>query len=214
MGSMYPDPTPKQLLPWMFPDPLRFAIMHQRRHCILNKEPAPPKSRPMDSFTLFRHLPPELRIKIWQTIASVRKYVEIGCIASLEEPSGRWFTHSPTPILLSICQESRIFALSYYSPLGFFEGQLGIQCQTRMYINFASEALWLCGDLHERWAINLLSKNHQLQEQLKYLVIDSWLWEKLKATDSGTNADEDCYWPEVEGFISRLAMLEDVSFHS
>lgn len=207
---MYPDS--KQLSPWMFPEPLRFAMMHQRRHCVLNKEPVPPKS--IDSFTVFSHLPPEIRFKIWETIASSRKHVELSCIATFEEPSGGWFSHSQKPILLSVCKESRTFALSYYSTLEFSKAQLGIPCRTRVYINFASEALWLCGDLHERWAIDLLSKNHQLQEHLKYLVIDSWVWEKLKAADSGTTADEDYYWPDGEGFISKLGMLENVSFHS
>lgn len=211
MGSIYPNA--KQLSPWMFPDPLRFAIMHQRRHCILNKELVPPKS--INRFTLFPHLPPELRIKIWQTIASTRKYVELGCIATLEKPSGSWFSHSPPPILLSICQESRAFALFYYSTLNFSKIQIGIPCPTQIYINFDSEALWLCGDLHEKWAVDLLSKNHLLLEHLKYLALDSWLWEQLKETDSGmTVSDDYCHFWPGRGIISKLASLEDVSFHS
>jgi hypothetical protein len=198
----------------MYPSSLVFAIQHLHHHCVIVKgNPTPLKAT--RSFKLFPLLPPELRLAIWQTIASTPRSVELSCTpTSPERPDGQWFSHTSPPILTAICSESRSYALSRYSVLTFPKNQLGRPCQKTIYIDFESEALWLCGDLHLKWAADLLTKNEQLQAQLKHLIVNALFWKKLREMDSGPTRDGGYKWPDSKAVVNCLKALKNVTFHS
>ncbi|XXG97724.1 hypothetical protein Hte_004033 [Hypoxylon texense] len=83
-------------------------------------------------FPLFAHLPPELRLKIWEYLVAPR-VVAVACLDAEapppeEEPEEPWTTFpeldppgtspppSPVPVLLLVSRETRALALSRYAP--------------------------------------------------------------------------------------------------
>lgn len=199
----------------MYPPSFIYAMQHQHHFCILSQGPRLP-TKSIDSFTLFPLLPPELRLRIWEIITlEDRQNMELSCTSTTTDyPHGRWFSHSPNPILLSICAESRAFALQKYSILTFSRDQSGIRYPKTFYINFTSEALWLCGDLHEKRARDLLSKNQHLQESLQYLVMSKKLWKLLTEREPGPSLDGGYVWPNERSVIDVLKGLVEVKYHS
>jgi hypothetical protein len=93
-----------------------------------NVQPSP-ASIALSEFTLFRKLPPELRLKIWKCAMPGERFVRVtqikrttwrkplpsGCMFRLTYGSERDLAHIPT-ILLHVCQESRTFALQRFKP--------------------------------------------------------------------------------------------------
>src|ERR1700723_1115304 len=119
-----------------------YFMYHHYQYCLGTKEPYIPPSP--DSFPLFPLLPPELRLKIWQTVADEPRNVELCCTPTASNiPEGRWFTHTKPPIAFQICSESREVALMRYSVLKFSPDQIGLPTKSKLYINFVSETLWL-----------------------------------------------------------------------
>jgi hypothetical protein len=154
-----------------------YFMYHHYQHCISTIQPTPP-SYDME-FTLFPLLPPELRLKIWEAIADEPQTVELSCTPTTSYlPKGRWFSHSKPPAIFSVCAESRAVALAQFSVLQFSEKQIGTPWP-KLYINFASDTLWLCNDLRVTWARDLLGKNEHLQKELRFLSVDERLWKGL-----------------------------------
>ena len=195
-----------------------YFMYHHYQHCVLKKSLMPDKSP--DSFTLFPHLPAELRLKIWQTVASEPHQVELSCTPTASHiPSGRWFSHSKPPIIFRICSESRAAALSRYSDLTFSAEQIGVPCPHKLYINFSADTLWLCADLHVKWARDLLEKNEQLKEKLRFLAVNEKVWKELNEVNFSPSwnlsiSTFPSTWQESVPIRARLCALEDVRFHS
>jgi hypothetical protein len=199
----------------MYPSSLIFSIQHQHRHCV-NVKGNPIHVKAIRSFQLFPLLPPELRLAIWKTIASEPRNVELSCTPTFNDTTanGQWFSHTRPPILKSICSESRSYAHLRYAILSFPETLLGRPCEKTVYIDFESEALWLCGDLHPKWAADLLQKNEQLHKRLKHMTVDAFLWRKLEAMDSGPTMDGGYQRPDSKAVVHCLKELEITTFHS
>jgi hypothetical protein len=158
-----------------------YFMYHHYQHCIANIS-HPPNPKSMDTFTLFPLLPSEIRIKIWQTVASEPQTVELSCTpTSSYLPRGRWFTHNKPPTIFSINSESREVALLHYSILTFSPDQIGVPWP-KIYFNFDQDTLWLCDDLCSIWARDLLEKNEQLKTQLRFLSVEKQLWKSLNQT--------------------------------
>lgn len=156
-------------------------MYHHGQHCIATQGPRP-SPKPTDSFTLFPLLPAELRLKVWELAAREPQTVELSCTpTSSYLPKGRWFSHNKPPIVLSVCSESREVALREYSVLKFCPDQIG-NPWPRLYINFEVDTLWLCSDLCQLWARDLLEKNEQLKTSLRSLVVNENLWKQLNHT--------------------------------
>jgi hypothetical protein len=198
----------------MYPPSLIFAIQHQHRHCVL-VQGNPVYVKAIHSFTLFPRLPPEMRLAIWKTIASEPRNVELSCTpTSYDRPNGQWFSHTRPPILTSICSESRSYARKRYSVLAFPETLLGLPWEKTIYIDFESEPLWLCGDLHPKLAADLLHKHEQLHKHLKHLEVDDLLWRKLRTMESGPTIPEDHESPDSKAVARCLEELKISTFHS
>ncbi|EPE28399.1 hypothetical protein GLAREA_09519 [Glarea lozoyensis ATCC 20868] len=198
----------------MYPSSLIFAMQHQHRHCVIVRGNTV-HVKAIRSFRLFPLLPPEIRLAIWTAIADEPRNIELSCTPTLPgKPHGQWFSHTLPPILMSICSESRSYALSRYSSLTFSESQLGNPCKKTVYIDFETEALWLCGDLHPKFAADLLLNNQQLQENLKHMKIDAFLWRKLEAMGSGPTRDGGYEWPDAKALVHCSKELQITTFHS
>jgi hypothetical protein len=190
-------------------------MYHHYQYCLTTKEPCFPPST--DNFILFPLLPPELRLKIWQTIADEPRNIELCCTPTASNiPEGRWFTHTKPPVALQICSESRDVALKRYSLLKFTPDQLRLPTRSELYINFAFETLWLSGDLQPEWARDLLEKNEQLKEKLRFLSVKESLWKKLNDTNFTPILDERSEFGEYNerDVYASLKALEDIKFHS
>ncbi|KAF8858263.1 hypothetical protein BDZ45DRAFT_399636 [Acephala macrosclerotiorum] len=193
-------------------------IYFMYRHCqfcVSAKEHTPEPSP--DSFTLFPLLPFELRLKIWHFIANTPRTVELTCTPTASHlPEGRWFSHSKSPVIFRICSESRTIAQSQYSVLDFPSEQLGLPCSTPLRINFAADTLWLCGDLQSEWAWDLLEKNEQLKEKLRFLAVREKLWKALNQTELTPVPDAHLSGRAEtprKYVYSGLKAIEDVKFH-
>lgn len=193
-------------------------MYHHQQHCSIRAAPQMPPKSP-DSFMLFHLLPPELRLRIWEIIASEPHTVELSCTPTASYiPKGRWFSHSKPPILFSICSESRGIALMQYSILEFSPEQIGTPWP-RLYVNFAVDTLWLCADLHVLWARDLLETNGNLKENLRFLAVNETMWKALNPlffTPGFAMAGPEVGYVErcPEGVRGGLRALEDVKFHS
>lgn len=193
-----------------------YFMYHHNIHCYSRVRPVVSKSP--DSFTLFPCLPPELRLKIWQTVAAQPQTVELSCTpTSAYLPEGRWFSHNKPPVIFSICSDSRDVALREYSILTLSSEQEGMPWGL-LYFNFAQDTLWLCSDLGSEWARDLLKKNELLKERLRFLSVAQTTWKSLNPTARsshrssnllGSGEDEAGDAP-VSGF---LLALEGVEFH-
>jgi hypothetical protein len=184
-------------------------FMYQHcQFCLSGIEKSPEPSP--DIFTLFPLLPSELRLKIWQVIANTPRFVELTCTpTSSHLPEGKWFSHSKSPVIFRISPESRGIALSLYSTLTFSPSQMGIPCSTPLRINFSADTLWLCGDLHATWARNLLEKNEQLKEKLKFLSVKEKLWKELNEVE----VIDSLRKVSKEAVLKGLKAIEDITSH-
>lgn len=192
-----------------------YFMYHHCQFCVSAKERTPEPSP--DTFTLFPLLPFELRLKIWQFIANTPRTVELTCTPTASHlPEGRWFSHSKSPVIFRICSESRAVAQFEYSVLEFPPEQLGHPCSTPLQINFAADTLWLCGDLQPDWARDLLERNEQLKEKLKFLAVGEKMWKWLNQTELTPILDAHISG-QVEAprkdVYSGLKAIEDVKFH-
>jgi hypothetical protein len=107
-------------------------------------------------------------------------------------------------------------ALKRYSLLKFTPDQLRLPTRSELYINFAFETLWLSGDLQPEWARDLLEKNEQLKEKLRFLSVKESLWKKLNDTNFTPILDERSEFGEYNerDVYASLKALEDIKFHS
>ncbi|KAH8596138.1 hypothetical protein B0O99DRAFT_621107 [Bisporella sp. PMI_857] len=199
---------------------LIYFMYHHYQHCSIGACPPPPiKSR--SSFTLFPLLPPELRLKIWEMIASEPQTVELSCTpTSSYLPDGRWFSHNKAPILFSICSESRAVAFAEYEQLKFSPGQMGSPWDT-IYVNWERDTLWLCNDLWPMLAKDLLRKNEQLKDNLKKLAIGRNLWRVVnqnivmyRTGASALGLTMDGVDSSLKNATTGLKALADIKFHS
>ena len=106
--------------------------------------------------------------------------------------------------------------MALYDVLTFSPDVVGIPCKAELYINFAVDTLWVCGDMHIKWARMLLSKNDQLKEKLKFLAVNGKIWKDLNQTDLTPDySGELLPWlPPTTAVACELKALEDVKFHS
>ncbi|PMD36072.1 hypothetical protein L207DRAFT_637241 [Hyaloscypha variabilis F] len=195
---------------------LIFFMYHHSQHCVISKKGLmPPPST--NSFTLFPLLPMELRLKIWEAATEDPNNLELSCTPTASYlPDGRWFSHSKPPIIFQVCSESRSVAMRCYDVLTFSPDVVGIPCKTQLYINFDVDTLWICADMHIKWARMLLSKNDQLKEKLKFLAVNEKVWKDLNETDltPGYNGGILPWLPPTKAIVCELKALEDVRFHS
>ena len=195
---------------------LIYFMYHHYQHCFISKAKLlPPPST--ESFTVFPLLPTELRLKIWEHVADRPNTVELSCTPTASYlPDGRWFSHSKPPTIFHICLESRAVAMALYDVLTFSPDVVGIPCKAELYINFAVDTLWVCGDMHMKWARMLLSKNDQLKEKLKFLAVNEKIWKDLNQTDltPGYSGGVLPWLPPTTAVACELKALEDVKFHS
>ncbi len=192
-----------------------YFMYHHAHHCVIPREPQELPSQ--SSFTLFALLPTELRLKVWEAFADTPRMVEITCTPTASHiPEGRWFSHSKGPVIFRVCSESRYVALSKVSVLKFSSNQIGFPPSMKLYINFSSETLFLCGDLQARWARDLLEKNEQLRTKLKYLYVKEKLWKELNPVDltpMRNTADLGAKQQTPQAIRGYLKALVDVKFH-
>jgi hypothetical protein len=73
-------------------------------------------SNTLQEFLPFPKLPLELRIKIWHLAAQERRTIEIHQCRIKGKPKQPW-TDTPLPSLLSVCRESRLEGLNFYTKL-------------------------------------------------------------------------------------------------
>jgi hypothetical protein len=210
--------------------PVIYFMYHHYQHCAIQAGSIS-STKSTDIFTLFPLLPTEIRLNIWHTIAADPQTVELSCTPiSSCFPKGRWFSHNKPSVLFAICSESREVALKEYIPLKFSPDQIGIPWSI-LYINFARDTLWLCNDLSLLWAKDLLEKNEQLKEKLRFLVVGESLWRSLNQTVAALPSFGMLNQLAAVGFasvregmepagiqltaVSRcLLALEEVEFHS
>ena len=190
-----------------------YFMYHHTHHCVIPREKRITASK--DSFTVFPLLPTELRLKIWEAVAEDPRVVELTCTPTASRiPEGRWFSHSKAPVIFRICAESRYIALQKFEVLKFHPDQIGIPPSITLYINFASESLHLCGDLQTAWARDLLEKNEQLKEKLRFIVVKENLWQDLNQVQFtpvwGYGSKEE----PPQAVRGGLTALVDVKFHS
>jgi 2EXR family len=194
---------------------LIYFMYHHYQHCFLSKKPlmSPPSN---ESFTLFTLLPKELRLQIWEVVAEEPNTVELSCTPTAScLPDGRWFSHSKPPTIFRICSESRAVAMARYDVLTFSPDVVGIPLKTQLYINFSVDTLWVCSDMHIKWARMLLSKNGQLKEKLRFLAVSEKVWKDLNQTDltPGSGGGVLPWLPPMTAVVCELKALEDVKFH-
>lgn len=192
-------------------------MYHHYQYCITTMGPQTPR-KSEDEFTLFPFLPPELRLKIWEAVAAEPQTVELSCTPTSSYLSkGRWFSHNKPPVIFGICSESRSVALTHYSELEFSSDQIGVPWP-KLYFNFELDTLWLCNDLCAFWAKDLLEKNLQVQQKLKFLAVDEKLWKSLNQPifTPGANVTLSglgIFDMNSKVVISYLGALENLRFH-
>ncbi|KAG9243956.1 hypothetical protein BJ878DRAFT_97044 [Calycina marina] len=127
----------------MHPDHALFFRYHRHQHCSVSV--FPPLPTITERFMFFSLLPPELRLKIWHTIAPELQAVELFCmfVSSNMQTGGSWFTHNKPPILFRVCSESRALAFFEYEQLLFSRDQVNQRWQT-LYINWERDSICFC----------------------------------------------------------------------
>lgn len=189
-----------------------YFMYYHCKFCVLGKEklhdPTP------ETFTLFPLLPAELRLRIWHLIANTPRSVELTCTPTASHlPEGKWLSHSKSPVIFQICSESRAVALSAYTTLAFSPGQIGVPCSLPFRLNFSADTLWLCEDLHPAWARDLLEKNEQLKEELKFLVVTKKLWKELNEVE--LTSPLESHPPGTKEVVRKgLKAIQEIRFHS
>ncbi|KAK0112784.1 hypothetical protein ONS95_014517 [Cadophora gregata] len=190
-----------------------YFMYHHTHHCVISREKRLAVSS--DSFTLFPLLPAELRLKIWEAVADEPRVVEVTCTPTASHiPEGRWFSHSKAPVIFCVCSESRYIALQKFEVLKFHADQIGIPPSITLYINFASESLHLCGDLQAAWARDLLEKNEQLKEKLRFICVKEILWQDLNQVHLTPVWNPESNVEPPLAVRGGLKALVDVKFHS
>jgi len=134
------------------------------------------------TFTLFPKLPPEIRLKIWRYITPGPRIVEIQyatepkrlveSIPGTLRPVGPgWISKDPQPIVLHICQESRMEALKRYQlALGTYENLI--------YVDFSVDILYFARGVEGNSFINYRMATCNISDH----VLDIWnLRESLDA---------------------------------
>jgi hypothetical protein len=153
-------------------------------------------------------------------VAAQPHTLKLSCTTTdADGPQGQWYSHSQPPAIFSVCTESRAAALPLFSVLAFSDGQIGTPCRKPLYINFEAGTLCLGPDLHSKWADDLLTKNEQLKENLKYLAISLQLWRAINPVYLDPGWDGGNVWPQLKVLTSRgversLKALKDVELHS
>ncbi|KAH7370384.1 hypothetical protein BKA65DRAFT_562050 [Rhexocercosporidium sp. MPI-PUGE-AT-0058] len=190
-----------------------YFMYHHSHLCVIPGETR--TSASPDTFTLFPRLPTEVRLKIWEAFADELRTVELTCTPRASHiPEGRWFSHSKAPVIFRICAESRHIALQKFEVLKFHPDQIGIPPSINLYINFASESLHLCGDLHVAWARDLLEKNEQLKLKLKYICVRESLWKELNPVQLTPVWKSGATEEPLKAVRCGLKALIDVIFHN
>ena len=198
----------------MNPDHALFFRYHRLQHCCIPLlSPAAPVET--EIFHFFPLLPPEIRLKIWQIVTQEPRVVELSCVfvSSNQQTGGQWFTHSPPPVIFSICCESRAVGLYEYELLKFEEKQIGRDWGT-LYVNWENDCIWLCNDLSATWAKDLLTKNEQMKGKLKRLCIGRDLWKSLNPLMGLRQGNMAILRTKPTNVVESLAALESIQFHS
>lgn len=119
----------------------------------------PPKE---ENFPLFATFPAELRVQVWQYVASFERIVEIQYINRTQG-----FRHSASPrppAILHVCHESRYEALKVYK-LCFGTRKLS----KSMYLNLRTDTLFFrVAEQSQTWRL-ILGPNSLWREQLKFV---------------------------------------------
>ncbi|KAH6671032.1 hypothetical protein B0J14DRAFT_87097 [Halenospora varia] len=132
---------------------------------------APP---PPATFTKFPELPYELRCAIWRQ-TFVPRMVEVEYNYDEEKSSG-FSSTAKLPIALSVCKESRNFAVESY-PFCF-----GTRCsQSRIRFNFSLDILYLTVDLDDSILYLLDIMKEKELSQLRYLAFEKDAAEKFSS---------------------------------
>ena len=77
-----------------------------------------------------------------------------------------------------------------------------------------SESLHLCGDLQPAWARDLLEKNEQLKEKLRFIVVKERLWQDLNQVQLTPVWNHESKEDSPTAVRGGLKALVDVKFHS
>lgn len=190
-----------------------YFMYYHNHHCVIPRETRIPASS--NTFNLFPLLPTELRLKIWEAVADEPRTVELTCTPRASHiPEGRWFSHSKAPVIFRVCTESRYIALQKFEVLRFHPDQIGIPPSIKLYINFASESLHLCGDLHAAWARDLLENNEQLKSKLKNICVRESLWQGLNPVHLTPVWNSGAKEEPPKAVRCGLKALVNVKFHS
>lgn len=192
-------------------------MYNHNAHCVRQRVKGQTPSS--DIFSLFPRLPIEIRLKIWEAFAHTGRYVELTCAPAASHITKiQWLSHSKPPVILRICSESRHVALAKFSVLEFAPEQIGSPPSAKLYINFASDTLYLCGDLLEAWARDLLEKNEQLRKQLRCICVKETLWtalNKVATTPQWPSDNAVAKDPTLPKAIRQtLEALVGVDFHN
>lgn len=163
---------------------ISFMYQHCKHYFISSNPAMPPSPSPSQIFPLFSQLPTEIRLKIWEEVAAQPHTVELTCTpTSSYLPGGRWISHSKPAPIFNVCAESRYIAYAKYASLVISPEQLGVPLKTPLYFNFEADTLWLCADLSVPLARDLLEKNEQLKENLRFLAVSKRTWKVINQVE-------------------------------
>ncbi|KAH6655252.1 hypothetical protein BKA67DRAFT_560009 [Truncatella angustata] len=142
------------------------------------------------SFTRFGDLPPELRIKIWQTAMPEARTVVVNSPLSHKETSPQslenallqqnddaeaWTSHTEIPALLHVNAEARHEALIHYQ-LSFGVGQHS----PRIYIDFSKDTLFIGNAELTPGRSPLWAKTTDLEKLERLAVVPEGAWRVLR----------------------------------
>ncbi|KAI9052015.1 hypothetical protein LZ554_004269 [Drepanopeziza brunnea f. sp. 'monogermtubi'] len=131
---------------------------------------------PLTTFTCFKKLPAELRIKVWRVASFTGRNIDLS-IHSLEEVDDFWtdrvsdeedqwphffFSTSKPPAILYVNMESRTEARKHYS-LEFSTEFHGFELPPKIYVNWAADRICLFGPSFENFQITRLMFGSQPQ---------------------------------------------------
>jgi hypothetical protein len=147
-------------------------------------------SQSSSSFSKFNELPPELRIKVWQTAMPEARTVIVnapykrndGSSPSLEDALGTtedknasWTSSTRIPALLHVNAEARHEALRHY------QLSLGIgQHQPRIYVDFMRDTLFLGDAVLDPERSRLWSHTKDMEKIERLAVVPEGAWRVLR----------------------------------
>lgn len=172
----------------------------------------------LQTFHCFPYLPAEIRLLIWEQIASLSQDIRLSCTSPTAVASQPcWYTSNKVPAIFAVNIEARSVALALYTLLRFSKDQIGIPWLRPVYINLQSDVLCLGIGLHIRYAKSLLEDNVQLREGLTRIVVERRLWERLNWIPPAVLLHAAIAADTMESpFITlqeRLTALEEVRFY-